>query len=615
MDPPIEVETLIAPERQQSLKFDLTADEVDDLGPKGDEFAFRKEVVKLRSFIDSRFAKQARMLELMSTQLKLMHRFPDGKAVTIPRNADNPTETVEELGQPAGLEDQPGSPRAAPTLARSQSELTVISSKPSEDDQGPRERPTLSRGSSKQSFVRSSVREQQRKAEEAAQQSASTFTSQLRRMNTLETDVFGSGPFRVFCLRVVTHSMFTNCIMFLILVNLILLGVEVDVATQLGQDDIPKAYGIANTLIVGVFLIEFFLKFFAFGCSGFFCGRDALWNSLDFIVIFSSVLETAVDIWDLVVTTQAGSTSGHFRIMRTMRLVRALRGIRVIRLLRYVSALRTLVFSIVSTMSSLFWTLVLLLLLFYSFGVIFTQLVSDYCREMTMQTQDNLNAVPECPPFLSKYWRSVDESMLTLFTAISGGMNWVDALDPLREVGGIATSLLILYIIVSVFAVLNVVTGVFCNTAIESAQSDKDIAIMKQMRKHDLQVQALRHIFKEIDHDKSNLVTLAELQEALSAKKLSSFLESMGISTQDVSTLFMIIDTDHSGWIDLDEFVSGCMQLHGPAKSLQLAQMSHENKVTRQVIRSLAKTVSAIRRQLESLTFAVEDARGTSHVV
>ena len=34
--------------------------------------------------------------------------------------------------------------------------------------------------------------------------------------------------------------------------------------------------------------------------------------------------------------------------------------------------------------------------------------------------------------------------------------------------------------------------------------------------------------------------------------------------------------------IDLEEFVSGCMQLHGPAKSLQLAQMSHENRVTRQ---------------------------------
>ena len=171
----------------------------------------------------------------------------------------------------------------------------------------------------------------------------------------------------------------------------------------------------------------------------------------------------------------------------------------------------------------------------------------------------------------------------------------------------LAVVLFILYIILTVFAVLNVVTGIFCNTAIESAQSDKDIAIMKQMRKHNAQVQALRHIFKEIDHDKSSHVTLAELQEALSAKKLSSFMESMGISTQDVSTLFMIIDTDRSGMIDLDEFVSGCMQLHGPAKSLQMAQMSHENKVTRQVIKHLANSVSTMKRHLQTVTDALQE--------
>jgi len=597
-------------ERPQSLKFDVSEEES---GPKGEEFAFRREVVKLRSFIDSRFAKQARMLELMSTQLKLMQAFPDGKTVAkVDDSAEAGQEPEQAPREAAREEPEPLSPRPALALLRSQSELTVLSSKPSEDEQPARK--SISRGSSKQSFVRTSLREQQKKAEEAVQQSASTFTSNLRRMNTIEADMFGSGPCRIACLRIVTHTMFTNCVMGLILVNLILLGVEVDVATRLGQDDIPSVYGILNTLIVCVFLVEFFLKFFAFGCSGFFCGRDAFWNNLDFVVIFSSVLETAVDIWDLV-ATQAGSTSGHFRIMRTMRLVRALRGIRVIRLLRYVSALRTLVFSIVSTMSSLLWTLVLLLLLFYSFGVIFTQLVSDYCRELTMSKTGDVNAVPECPSNLGTYWKSVDESMLTLFLAISGGMNWTEALEPLRVVQGIAPYLLILYIIVSVFAVLNVVTGVFCNTAIESAQSDKDIAIMKQMRKHDLQVQALRHIFKEIDHDKSSLVTLAELQEALSAKKLSSFLESMGISTQDVSTLFMIIDTDRSGWIDLDEFVSGCMQLHGPAKSLQLAQMSHENKVTRQVIRSLTKSVASIHKELSALRYSMEDGSGTNHVV
>ena len=44
-------------------------------------------------------------------------------------------------------------------------------------------------------------------------------------------------------------------------------------------------------------------------------------------------------------------------------------------------------------------------------------------------------------------------------------------------------------------------------------------------------------------------------------------------------TLCMLLDSDKNGRIDLDEFVSGCMQLHGPAKSLQLAKMSFENKL------------------------------------
>ena len=46
-------------------------------------------------------------------------------------------------------------------------------------------------------------------------------------------------------------------------------------------------------------------------------------------------------------------------------------------------------------------------------------------------------------------------------------------------------------------------------------------------------------------------------------------MESLGISTDDVWTLFMLIDNDDSGMVDIEEFVSGCMQLRGPAKSLQ----------------------------------------------
>ena len=72
----------------------------------------------------------------------------------------------------------------------------------------------------------------------------------------------------------------------------------------------------------------------------------------------------------------------------------------------------------------------------------------------------------------------------------------------------------------------------------------------------------------------------------------------MGISTQDVWTLFTIIDADGSGLIDLDEFVQGCMELHGPAKSFQVSKMSYENKITRQAIKKLVRELSDVKKRL-----------------
>jgi len=392
---------------------------------------------------------------------------------------------------------------------------------------------------------------------------------------------------------IINSPTFSNCILLLILVNVILLGVEVDLSAKVGIQDVPGWLGVANTVIVVVFLIELILKFLVLGCYDFWCHKEASWNVFDFLIIAVSVVDVLVDI--LATTMSTDVNTGHLRLIRSIRLARALRSIRMVWLFQYVGALRTLALSIVSTLGSLFWTLMLLLIIFYSFGVVITQLAVEHCRFLTVESTGDVNAVPVCPDGLETYWSNVLRSMLTLFMSITGGLDWEAPYRPLREFSDVAAGLVVIYVALTVLAILNVVTGVFCNTAIESAASDKDVATLRQMQAKNKQVETLRSIFQELDRGKTNELSIEDINEAIEQGELSGFLESMGISTNDVWTLFMLLDSDKEGCIDLDEFVTGCMQLHGPAKSMQIAKMSFENKLARQALKNLSKEVKALR--------------------
>ena len=209
------------------------------------------------------------------------------------------------------------------------------------------------RDSSRYSFVRSKLNAQTEIARQAASQVARS-TAQNRQEEEIKTT-------RDIIRQMVSSNLFVYGVMGLIFVNLLMLGIEVEISIPLGQDEIPTWFETVNLVIVGVFVVEIILKFIGFGLKEFFCGADGHWNIFDLVIILLSVMETVLDFWAASQSSSQVELS-HLRVMRFMRLARTLRGIRVIRLLRYVSALRTLVFSILNTMKSLLWTLVLLCL-------------------------------------------------------------------------------------------------------------------------------------------------------------------------------------------------------------------------------------------------------------
>lgn len=453
----------------------------------------------------------------------------------------------------------------------------------------------LGRRSARQSFVRSALTNQRTRAQTQAMQL--TFARNRDDEETKSAPLTWRRQIEIG----VRSSSFTNFIMLLIVGNAILLGVEIDVSSRVGQNDVPTWFGTVNAMLVFIFVTETVLKLLAVGCTEFWKGEECLWNTFDFVIVSLSVMETVIDFWAQTMSSSADG-SNSFRIMRALRLARTLRGVRIIRVFRYFSALRGLILSIFSTMGSLLWTLLLLLILFYTFSCIFAQLVTDHCRFTTIDATGDPNAIPVCPELLDYYYGNVMDSMMTLFMSITGGINWAEAYVELRQVSPempVALWLMNLYIVIGFFTILNVVTGVFVNTAIESASADKDIATLKQMQKRLEQMSSLQEVFQEMDKGDINAVSLADLEDALQQNKLGTFMESLGISTDDVFTLFMLIDANHNGLVDLDEFVSGCMQLRGPAKSLQVAKMSYENKLTRQAIKHLHDDVAYMTKLMK----------------
>lgn len=99
---------------------------------------------------------------------------------------------------------------------------------------------------------------------------------------------------------------------------------------------------------------------------------------------------------------------------------------------------------------------------FYIFGVILAQLVSVAVRNLLgLRTpQDHCKALVAnngtCRADGLQYWAGLGESMLTLFMVVSGGVSWDDTMRPLRAISPLAVVCMVVYIVISIFTILNV---------------------------------------------------------------------------------------------------------------------------------------------------------------
>lgn len=352
--------------------------------------------------------------------------------------------------------------------------------------------------------------------------------------------------------------------------NSLFMGIEVEFAIQ-SPEHLPIGLEIAQYLYAVLFTIELICGVGAFG-FGFFCGSDWVWAWLDLGIVLISLAEIAGDIVTKVNSaggaepSSVGSFTG-FKAFRLIRITRLLKTLRMVRIFRFIMALRTLVTSIVFTLRSLFWALTLLVLIVYVFSILLAQAVHNHMLDAKN---------PPLPEEAIKYFSSLSQTMLSLFMSISGGVSWEELVFPLQEISSVWVMVLLFYVSFTYFAVLNVVTGVFCQSAIDSAQNGHANIVHAMLANKEAHIEKISSLFSQLGAEKTGVITYAMFEEGMNTPAICEYFETLGLDVWDAWSFFKLLDMDRGGAVEIGEFFKGCLRLRGQARGVDVGRIMHD---------------------------------------
>jgi len=379
-----------------------------------------------------------------------------------------------------------------------------------------------------------------------------------------------------------TYELLSVC---LIVSNAVFIGWQVQRAT-LNQG--PSAeLRVMEVVFTVAFSLDLLVRMIPEGCSFFSKAGEGVWNSFDFVVVMMILFEMALD-FGLRHGSPSTATFPQFSMLRILRVIRIVRIIRVIRVFKFFRELRMMISSILQSFKSLTWAMLVLAMILYIFGIVFTQ-ASAYHQE-NLDTWDS----EETEELLRRFGK-LERSALSLFEAMSGGISWGELLVSLAPVGVQYELLFLIYIAFSLFAVVNIVTGVFVESAMQCSQEDRESLIQEEMMSKEAYMVSMQKVFEEMDVDNSGSVSMTEFKAAIEDERLVAYFDALGLEITDVKTLFVLLDRDKTGLISIEDFVLGCMRLKGGAKSLDLAKLMYESEWIVHNMENMADTMRRLQ--------------------
>jgi len=374
--------------------------------------------------------------------------------------------------------------------------------------------------------------------------------------------------------KVLLSRRFDFVIGMVIIVNSILIGLEQ--TFEINAWDVTP-FKILEHLFLCFYTGELLLRFFV-------CGLRALkdhWVKFDvFLVVVSSI--TTWILPQFINPTELEDIAP-VMVMRTARLARLARALRL--LIRF-RELWMLVRGLILSANMMIYTMVLLIIILYLFTTVGVELITLSSKK---GYPDN-----EFKRIVESYFPTVPITMLTLVQFVC-----MDSIGQIYRPLIKSNPFLVVYftgvILVVGIVLMNIITAVLVNGALEQANQDKEMMRAHEKTKKERLSKDLLEMFRRLDKDNSGVV---DRDEVLNASEEDKALLNEFMELKDPLEVFNQLDIDDGGTLSIEEFVEGLYECAVSKNPIELKRMDKRMDAMNQKTDIL---ISEIRKMQEAV--------------
>lgn len=343
----------------------------------------------------------------------------------------------------------------------------------------------------------------------------------------------------------VEHSAFESFIGCMILLSTICTGLEIDLEDATD----PAMWLVIANIFCVTWISEMVAKLWELR-------RRYLQDPLNYV----DMALVALSVFDAWIMPFIEVSSGNLILFRLLRLMRLLRLVKLLQVLRRFRNLWLMVQGLVESVSTLNWVILMLCLVMYSFAV---------CLRLAVDCKGAFSDWADCEQFFGTIPR-IMYSLVQVLTLESWNMTIG---RPLVEREPMLFALLLLFIFLTTFGLLNIIVGVIVENTLNIAQSDQELQDRRMQRQLLHELEFLRQVFEDADFDGSGTLDREEFVEICQRHEVKTALLRMEIPAEQPEELFDILDEDQLGAITFLQFHESVKKVRGNPTAFDMKNM------------------------------------------